>query len=251
MALETWFWVGTVGMVAGTLLPLRDMVRYPSHRRYDAVLAGITGFAAIAYAAMGLGLTATTVGEHTVYIARYVDWLVTTPLIVLYLAMLAKPSSRRTYVWLLVADVFVIGAGIAAALNPGSQRWLFFAAGAAGYVVLLYGLLRVLPRSLGSDPDPRVRALFVTLRNITVVLWTLYPVVWMLSPAGIGILQAEMYTIVVVYLDFISKVAFVAFAALGADAVDRLVTATTATGSSTSMPDPMETPAATDDDDDD
>jgi sensory rhodopsin len=32
-----------------------------------------------------------------------------------------------------------------------------------------------------------------------------------------------MYTIVVVYLDFISKVGFVGFAALGADAVDRLV----------------------------
>ncbi|MDH5019467.1 sensory rhodopsin II [Halobacterium rubrum] len=249
MALETWFWVGTVGMIAGTLLPLRDMIRYPSHRRYDLVLAGITGLAAIAYATMGLGLTATTVGEHTVYIARYVDWLVTTPLIVLYLAMLAKPS-RRTYVWLLLADVFVIGAGIAAALNPGSQRWLFFAAGAVGYVVLLYGLLRTLPRALGDDPDPRVWSLFVTLRNITVVLWTLYPVVWMLAPAGVGILQTEMYTIVVVYLDFISKVAFVAFAALGADAVDRLVTAT-ATGSSASMPDPMETPAATDAGDDD
>lgn len=249
MALQTWFWVGTVGMVVGTLLPLRDMIRYPSHRRYDIVLVGITGLAAIAYAAMGLGLTKTTVDGNIVHIARYIDWLVTTPLIVLYLAMLAKPS-RRTYVWLLLADVFVIGAGIAAALNPGSQRWLFFGAGAVGYLVLLYGLLRTLPRALGDNPDPRTRSLFVTLRNITVVLWTLYPVVWILAPAGVGILQTEMYTMVVVYLDFISKVAFVAFAALGADAVDRLITATAGSDtSSASMPDPMETPASTDDDD--
>ena len=245
MALTTWFWVGTVGMVAGTLLPLRDLFRYPSHRRYDLVLAGITGLAAIAYAAMGLGLTETTVADHTIFVARYVDWLVTTPLIVAYLAMLAKPA-RRTYVWLLVADVFVIGAGIAAAFTTGTLRWALFAAGAVGYVVLAYGLLGVLPRSLGSDPDPRVRSLFVTLRNITVVLWTLYPVVWLLGPAGIGILQYEMYTIVVVYLDFISKVGFVAFAALGADAVDRLVTATTA--ATAGSPSPVEAPAATDDD---
>ena len=246
MALTTWFWVGTAGMLAGTLLPLRDLLRYPSHRRYDLVLAGITGFAAVAYATMGLGLTATTVGDNTVYLARYVDWLVTTPLIVGYLAMLAKPS-RRTYVWLLAADVFVIAAGIAAALSVGGQRWLFFAAGGVGYVVLAYGLLRTLPQALGADPDPRVHSLFVTLRNITVVLWTLYPVVWLLSPAGIGILQVEMYTIVVVYLDFISKVAFVAFAALGADAVDRLVTTTTA-DSPASTPSPVESPTATDDD---
>jgi sensory rhodopsin len=245
MDIQIWFWVGAAGMVAGTLLPVRDLVRYPTHRRYDLVLAGITGFAAVAYAAMGLGFTARTVADTTVYLARYVDWLVTTPLIVAYLAMLAKPS-RRTYVWLLAADVFVIGAGIAAALSVGGQRWLFFAAGAVGYVVLLYGLLRTLPRALGEDPDPRVHSLFVTLRNITVVLWTLYPVVWLLGPAGVGILQLEMYAIVVVYLDFISKVGFVAFAALGADAVDRLVTATT--DSPTGTPSPVESPTATDDD---
>ncbi|MCF2206774.1 bacteriorhodopsin [Halobacterium salinarum] len=230
MALTTWFWVGAVGMLAGTVLPIRDCIRHPSHRRYDLVLAGITGLAAIAYLTMGLGITATTVGDRTVYLARYIDWLVTTPLIVLYLAMLARPG-RRTSAWLLAADVFVIAAGIAAALTTGVQRWLFFAVGAAGYAALLYGLLGTLPRALGDDP--RVRSLFVTLRNITVVLWTLYPVVWLLSPAGIGILQTEMYTIVVVYLDFISKVAFVAFAVLGADAVSRLVAADAAAPATT------------------
>jgi len=249
MALETWFWVGAVGMVVGTLLPVRDLIRHPSHRRYDLVLAGITGFAAVAYAAMGLGFTETTTADHTIFVARYVDWLVTTPLIVAYLAMLAKPP-RRTYVWLLAADVFVIAAGIAAAFTTGTLRWALFGAGALGYAVLSFGLLRQLPRALGGDPDPRVLSLFVTLRNITVVLWTLYPVVWLLGPAGVGILQYEMYTIVVVYLDFISKVGFVAFAALGADAVDRLVSPRQPEEAPASMPDPMETPAATDDDDD-
>ncbi|SEW25343.1 bacteriorhodopsin [Halobacterium jilantaiense] len=245
MALTTWFWVGAVGMVVGTVLPLRDMIRYPSHRRYDLVLAGITGLAAIAYAAMGLGFTETTVADHTIFVARYIDWLVTTPLIVAYLAMLARPA-RRTYVWLLVADIFVIAAGIGAAFTDGTLRWALFAAGALGYLVLAFGLLRVLPRSLGSNPDPRVHSLFVTLRNITVVLWTLYPVVWLLGPAGFGLLQYEMYTIVVVYLDFISKVGFVAFAAIGVDAVDRLVTATR--DASTATPSPVEAPSATDDD---
>jgi len=47
--------------------------------------------------------------------------------------------------------------------------------------------------------------------------------VWLLAPTGVGILQAEMEALVVVYLDFISKVGFVAFAVVGADAIDRLV----------------------------
>jgi len=217
----TWFWVGAAGMALGTLLPVRDYIRRPSHRRYNLVLVGVTGIATVAYALMALGVSAVTVGDHTVYIARYVDWLLTTPLLVLSLAMLARPSTR-TYLALVGLDVLVIGAGIAAALTPTAEKWLFYAVGGAAYVALVYGLLVTLPRALGDDADPRVSATFTTLRNLTVVLWTLYPVVWVLSPAGIGVLQPEMEAIVVVYLDFISKVGFVAFAALGTSAVDRI-----------------------------
>jgi sensory rhodopsin len=222
MAVETWFAIGAIGMVLGTIPPVRDLFRYPTHRRYDLVLAGITGFAAVAYAAMALGYTEVTVAENSFYVARYVDWLVTTPLIVLYLAMLTDATRGQTAA-LLVVDALVILAGIGAAFSSGTLRWGLFAAGGLLYAVLAYGLLRSLLAALGSDPDPRVQSLFVTLRNITVVLWTLYPVVWLLGPAGFDVLQYEMYTIVVVYLDFISKVGFVGFAALGADAVDRLV----------------------------
>ena len=220
---ETWFLVGAVGMAIGTAFPLRDYLQHPSHGRFDAVLAGVTGFAAIAYVLMAFGVGSMSVGGHTVHMARYADWLVTTPLLVLYLGLLVQPSIR-TYVLLIGADVVVIAAGVGAALTPGAQKWAFYAVGCVAYVVLLYGLLRTLPAALGDDPDPRVDATFTTLRNLTVVLWTLYPVVWLLAPTGIELLQPEMEAIVVVYLDFISKVGFVVFAVLGADAVDRVVT---------------------------
>lgn len=246
MAVETWFTIGAIGMALGTIPPVRDLFRYPTHRRYDLVLAGITGFAAVAYAAMALGFTSVTAGETTFFLARYVDWLVTTPLIVLYLAMLTDATRRQTAA-LLAVDVFVILAGIAAAFSSSATRWAFFAAGAVGYLVLTAGLLRTLPAALSPDANARVRSLFVTLRNITVVLWTLYPIVWLLGPAGFGVLQYEMYTIVVVYLDFISKVGFVAFAALGAEAIDHL--AQDRVGAQSGY-DPLgsESPTATDDD---
>jgi sensory rhodopsin len=71
-------------------------------------------------------------------------------------------------------------------------------------------------------------------------------VVWLLAPTGVGILQAEMEAIVVVYLDFISKVGFVAFAVLGADAIDRLVTDDPA-ATSTPTPDAGDAPVSVDD----
>ncbi|MFB6072956.1 MAG: bacteriorhodopsin [Halobacterium sp.] len=224
MDATTWFWVGAAGMFLGTLLPVRDLLRRPKHRRYNLVLAGVTGVATVAYAAMALGYGAVTVDGHTVYLARYADWLLTTPLLVLYLAMLARPSTR-TYVALVGLDVVVIGAGVAAALTPTATKWLYYAVGGVAYLGLLYGLERTLPAALGDDADPRVDAMFTTLRNLTVVLWTLYPVVWVLAPTGVGVLQPEMEAIVVVYLDFISKVGFVGYAAFGSVAVERVATA--------------------------
>ncbi|MGB9964941.1 bacteriorhodopsin [Halobacterium hubeiense] len=222
MTPETWFWVGAVGMALGTLLPVRDAVRNPRRWRFDAVLAGVTGVAAVAYVLMALGVGALPMDGFTVQLARYADWLVTTPLLVLYLAMLSRPP-RRTYVGLVVADVVVIAAGVGAALSPVPEKWAFYVVGCVAYAALVWGLMRTLPAALGDDADPRVDATFTTLRNLTVVLWTLYPVVWLLAPTGLGVLQPEMEAIVVVYLDFISKVGFVAFAVLGADAVDRVL----------------------------
>jgi sensory rhodopsin len=241
----TWFWVGAVGMAIGTTFPLGDYLRNPSHGRYDAVLAGVTGFAAVAYVLMALGIATYEVGGETIYIARYADWLVTTPLLVLYLGMLAE-TRLRTVLALLALDVLVIGAGVGAALTPTVEKWVLYAVGCVAFLGLLYGLLRTLPASFGEEPDPRVEATFTTLRNLTVVLWTLYPVVWLLAPTGIGILQPEMEAIVVVYLDFISKVGFVAFAVVGADAIDRLVSESASPASES--PDFADAPTPTDDD---
>ena len=87
--------------------------------------------------------------------------------------------------------------------------------------MLVYGPLVSLPRSASAEGD-RVRAVFGTLRNITVVLWTLYPVVWVLAPTGLGLLTSTTEMLVFVYLAIVSKVGFVAVAVAGADALDRL-----------------------------
>jgi len=224
MSATQWFWVGAAGMTLGTVPPVVDALRNPQRARYDAVLAAVTGVAAVAYTLMALGIGEQTVGGHAVHLARYADWLVTTPLLVLYLCLLCRPG-RRTYVTLVALDAAVIGAGVGAALTPTAQRWAFYAVGCVAYLGLLYGLLVSLPRALGDDADSRVAATFTVLRNLTVVLWTLYPAVWLLAPTGVGVLQPEMEAIVVVYLDFISKVGFVAYAIVGIDAVDRIVSA--------------------------
>ena len=66
---------------------------------------------------------------------------------------------------------------------------------AASVGVLLYFLLGSLTQQ-ASVRAGDVSALFRRLRNLTAVLWTAYPVVWLLGAAGIGLLDVETSSLV-------------------------------------------------------
>jgi sensory rhodopsin len=220
-----WAWLGVLAMGAGTIPPLwawfsRSSETGESHAVYYLTLAGVTGVAALAYLAMALDVGTVSVSAGDLEVVRYVDWLVTTPLLILYLGLLARPS-RRVLVGLIGVDVVIIAGGIVAAATAGTVSWVAFGVAGVAYLGLVYGLLVSLPRSASAEGD-RIRAVFGTLRNITVVLWTLYPVVWLLAPTGFGLLTPATEMLVFVYLDIVSKVGFVVVAVMGADALNRL-----------------------------
>jgi sensory rhodopsin len=212
------FWLGAVGMAGGALYPLVYLFREPSKRRYYAMLAAIPMIAAVAYATMALGYGRISMLGESVQLLRYLDWLVTTPLLLLYLGLLIQ-ASRRTLLAIVGVDVVVIGAGIAGALaTTATLRYGLFAVGVAAFAGLAAMLLVTLPRA-GATAGERARHIFTELRNVTVVLWTLYPVVWLLSTTGIGLLQPVDEALVVLYLDLTTKVGFVALAMRGQDAL--------------------------------
>ena len=205
-----WFWVGLAGMTAGTLLGGYRFLVDEENRDLSAVLVGITGIAAVAYLAMALGYGEATVAGTEFEIVRYIDWLLTTPLMVLYLGLLAR-TERRVLAALIGVDAVVIAAGVAATVTDGTVSYAAFGLGALAYLVLVGLLVRTLPRR-ASFESTRVAGAFTTLRNLTVVVWTLYPVVWLLAPTGIGLLLPDTQVLVLTYLDLVSKVGFVAIA---------------------------------------
>ncbi|MUV56710.1 hypothetical protein GJ632_04435 [Halogeometricum sp. CBA1124] len=68
-------------------------------------------------------------------------------------------------------------------------------------------------------------ATFTTVRNLTVVVWTLYPIVWILAPTGLGLLLPDTQVLVLTYLDLVSKVGFVVVAVGGLQSVRSLESA--------------------------
>ena len=203
-----WFTLGLLGELLGTGLLAYGYTLVPeaTRKRY-LLLISIPGIAIVAYALLTLGVGAIQSESHTVYVVRYIDWLLTTPINVLYLALLAQTSRANTYK-LVGLQALTIVFGFAGAVTASPLSYLLFGLGSAcfvGVVYLLYGEIAADAAATLSDLED---SLYRTLRNFVVVLWSVYPVVWLLGQAGIGLMDVETATLVIVYLDVVTKVGF-------------------------------------------
>ena len=206
--ITTWFTLGLLGELLGTALLAYGYTLVPeaTRKRY-LLLVSIPGIAVFAYILLVLDIGAVDGGGHTVYAVRYVDWLLTTPINVLYLGLLAH-ATRADIGKLVGLQTLTIVFGFAGALAGGSVAYALFALGAvafAGVVYLLYGTIADAAVASLSDVEA---SLYRTLRNFVVVLWSVYPVVWLLGAAGVGLMDVETASLVIVYLDVVTKVGF-------------------------------------------
>ncbi|WP_246982575.1 bacteriorhodopsin [Halorientalis marina] len=208
MNITTWFQLGTVGMVLGTLAMLWAMRRVPREKyRESMLLIAVGGIAAVAYAILSLGIgTITAADGHTVYLARYIDWLLTTPLNVAYLVVIAGASKR------LLAEVGIVQAltivfGMAGAIVAPPFKWVFFAIGGLLFARVLQLLYGPVAAEIQGESDSLV-GLYRKLLNFIAVLWMVYPVTWILAPSGLGVMDLETQSLVISYIDVVAKIGF-------------------------------------------
>jgi bacteriorhodopsin len=215
-----WLWLGTLGMFLGMLAFIGMGWNETDERKIEHYIITIM-IPAIAFTmylamALGFGLTSVTVNGETlpIYWARYADWLFTTPLLLLDLALLIG-ASRNAIATLIGLDVLMIGTGAIATLTGGAggvlgvggQRLVWWGVSTGFLLVLLY----VLFGSLGERADRasgEAKSLFGRLRTILVVLWLAYPVLWLVGTEGLGLLPLYWETAAFMVLDLSAKVGF-------------------------------------------
>lgn len=203
-----WFTIGTVGMALGTLALAYGFRLVPdSERREYAILVAVPAIAVVAYAVMALGRggVGSAVGG-TVYVPRYVDWLLTTPLHVLYLGLFAGAStvlvSRAAG---LQAATIVLG--LAAALVGAPLKWVLYLVGVVLFGAVVYHAYRPFDAA-ARERDEATFALYRKLRAFLVVLWLVYPVIWIVGPNALQVMDVETTALVVSYIDIVAKVGF-------------------------------------------
>ncbi|PCR92509.1 bacteriorhodopsin [Natrinema ejinorense] len=209
-----WLWIGTLGMTLGMVYFIASgwNLRDPEQELFYVITIFITAIAAASYFAMatGFGLTEIEVAGETldIYWARYADWLFTTPLLLLDLALLAR-ADRNTIYTLVGLDVFMIATGLGGALATAAVvfRLTWWGISTAALLFLLYFLVRSLDELSGGLPA-EVSTLVNRLQNLLIVLWIAYPVVWLVGTEGLGILPLYWETAAFMMLDLSAKVGF-------------------------------------------
>jgi len=177
-------------------------------RELVAYLGIIPGFAGLAYVGMALGIGTVTVNGTEFVGLRYVDWLVTTPVLVGFVGYVAG-ASRRAIAGVMVADALMIVVGAGATVSSGATRWALFAVSSVFHLTLFAYLYYVFPRTVPDVPS-RV-GLFSLLKNHIGLLWIAYPLVWVASPAGFGYATATGTALVFAFLDVLAKVPYLVF----------------------------------------
>lgn len=208
VTITTWFALGAAGMALGTLVLAVGARAVPEeHRARYSILVAVPLIAVVAYALMvlGVGSLRTETGA-TLYALRYVDWLLTTPLHVLYLGLLAGAAVGVIYRALgLMAATIVFG--FAGAMLAPPLKWPLFLAGAATFAGVVYYTVRDF-EAAAAEGDATMAAVFRKLRAFLVVLWVIYPVIWLVAPVGFDLTNTTTATLVTAYIDVVAKVGF-------------------------------------------
>ncbi len=206
-------WIGVIGFVLATAFFIYLGTQAPQGSRiFHVVTAVITGTAAFSYLMMATGAGATLVeGDRLFYYFRYIDWTITTPLLLVDLVLLALVNPGRNIgfiVGLIVLDVFMILTGLLAGSRSSEfAAYFWFIVSTIAMIVLLF-LVATRLFSEASRQSGAVQQTFRTLAVLTVVLWSLYPIVWLLGTEGFAAVGVTTEIFLFLILDFLAKIGF-------------------------------------------
>jgi len=216
-------WIGFVGMALPTIIfYLWYVNETPGKRKFHAITIGITGMASIAYLFMASGRGYYIVDDRQFYYMRYIDWVITTPLLLLDLCALAACSTEKT-MFLILLDVLMIISGALGGLVTTGEKYVFWAMGMLFFIPIIYDLLVSLKANAAKAGEAAVSS-FNTLALLTVVLWSAYPIVWILAE-GEGTVSPDVEAILYVILDVTAKSGFGFLLLTSRDAIAQAVAA--------------------------
>lgn len=226
-----WYWAVCAVMTVATFAFCGLAMTKPrTHRIFHYITASITMVAAIAYFSMGsnLGFTPIQVeyarsdprvaGTYReIFYVRYIDWFITTPLLLMDL-LLTAGMPWPTVLFAILVDEIMIVTGLVGALVVSDYKWGYFVFGCAALLYIVYLLVWEARRHashLGND----VGRVFLMCGSLTTILWICYPIAWGVCEGG-NIIAPDSEAVFYGVLDLLAKPVFGALLIFGHKNID-------------------------------
>lgn len=207
---QLWLWIGCIGMIIGSVIfgLKAAATRRKEGMEFHLVSFFITLWAATMYLTMILGETVLRDfnGQSEIFVGRYIDWVVTTPLLLLDLGVLAG-IRPKLIAGVIGADIFMIVTGFIGTLENAPQNYLWYIISCGAFLAILAALVTEFSAAVRRR-NGRVNRLFRKLRNILIVLWFIYPIVWILGPEASRTIGVDVETVCYTILDLCAKVGY-------------------------------------------
>lgn len=186
------------GMGAATAFFFLSRAQVAPAYRTAVTLSGLVTFIAMyhylrifvsweaAYSVAGGQIQATGMKFNDAY--RYVDWLLTVPLLLVELVLVMRLSrgetmAKATKLGMLAALMVILGYPGEVAGDSGT-RWLWWSLAMVPFLIIVYDLFFGLKQSIDAQPA-QVRGMVSLARWTTVVSWCFYPVVFVFPMIGL------------------------------------------------------------------
>jgi bacteriorhodopsin len=177
--------------------------KHRAQRLFHYITAAICLVASIAYFCMGsnLGWTAIQVeferpnnqyvagNMRQIFYVRYIDWFVTTPLLLADL-LLTCGMPGPTILYVILMDEIMVVTGLVGALVKSSYKWGFFTFGSAAFLFVAYSVVfegQAYAKAMGKD----IHRTYFICGVWTIFLWCLYPIAVSISPDKLPLFSFE------------------------------------------------------------
>ncbi len=205
---QIWFWIGFLGMAIGAVIFGSKSI---ATRRREGMEFHLESFficltAATLYLTLATNLTVINFKGESIFLGRYIDWSITTPLLLIELGVLAG-LRPKLLVGVVLADFYMILTGLIANLEAPPMSFVWWIISTGAFVAIFAALLTEFTNSAARRPV-RVNSLFKKMRNILLVLWTAYPIIWLVGTEGLAWVPTGVETVLYTIVDLCAKVGF-------------------------------------------
>lgn len=212
---SNWLWsVFSLMSLSSVVIALLSMRLHPNQRTIHLLNIAILTTASIAYFCMASDLGTAPVavlqrgpGYRQFWYVRYIDWVITTPLLLTEL-LLTAGLPMNIILSTIFADEVMIICGLIGGLVPSEYKWAFYVFGCVAMFWIFWNLISGIKSAENIGGSERRRT-YIILISWILALWSIYPVAWGLSE-GSNVISVTGEMIFYGILDILTKPVFAA-----------------------------------------